>query len=357
MIRFALIGSGWRGQFFMRAAKYLPEEFCLTAVMVRDPEKGKAFGAQHGVRVVNSLDDLLKDAPEFVIVSVRREFAEDYLLELCRRGVPVLCETPPVYKQEKLVPFWQQVRALDGDIQVAEQYMWQPLYASWDRVIREGMLGRVENISLSALHGYHAANVIRHWLGADFCGCTIYGKKYPFEVTKTGGREGFCYTGETVTGVRDRLTFEFDNGTVAFFDFDGTQYHSSIRTRQLNVQGTRGEIDDLTVRYLTEENIPVTQTLRRIDQGVWNNQDWAHYGVMLGDRYLYRSPFPTARLNDDELAVASCMRAMHEHLTNGTACYSLKEAMQDTWLSLKMDEALAQPLTPVRAEIMPWAEA
>ena len=26
----------------------------------------------------------------------------------------------------------------------------------------------------------------------------------------------------------------------------------------MNIQGERGEIDDLTIRYLTEENIPVT---------------------------------------------------------------------------------------------------
>ena len=33
------------------------------------------------------------------------------------------------------------------------------------------------------------------------------------------------------------------------------------------MQGTRGEIDDLTIRYLNEQNVPVTQTLNRIDLG------------------------------------------------------------------------------------------
>ena len=42
-IRFGLIGSGWRAEFYIRIAKALPERFDLAAVMIRDQEKGKAF--------------------------------------------------------------------------------------------------------------------------------------------------------------------------------------------------------------------------------------------------------------------------------------------------------------------------
>ena len=33
------------------------------------------------------------------------------------------------------------------------------------------------------------------------------------------------------------------------------------------------KIDDMVIRYLTDENIPVTQELNRIDLGVYNNQE------------------------------------------------------------------------------------
>ena len=105
-------------------------------------------------------------------------------------------------------------------------------------------------------------------------------------MTETYGRDGMIFDGEVFQCSRDRLTLEFDNGTVAYFDFsDPAQYHSFIRTRQLTVQGVRGEIDDMTIRYLTEENIPVTQELNRIDLGVYGNQEWAHYGIMLGEEF------------------------------------------------------------------------
>ena len=109
----------------------------------------------------------------------------------------------------------------------------------------------------------------------------------------------------------------------AFFNFsDPAQYHSFIRTRQLNIQGERGEIDDLTIRYLTEENIPVTQEINRIDLGVYGNQEWSHFAIMLGEKFLYKTPFVNARLNDDEIAVGSLLMGMHEYLKNGKNLFS-----------------------------------
>ena len=42
-IKYALIGSGWRAEFYIRIAKMVPEQFELTAVLVRDAAKGAAF--------------------------------------------------------------------------------------------------------------------------------------------------------------------------------------------------------------------------------------------------------------------------------------------------------------------------
>lgn len=64
-----------------------------------------------------------------------------------------------------------------------------------------------------------------------------------------------------------------------------------IRARRWNIQGVKGEINDMTVRYLTEENLPVVQEISRFDVGVNNNSEWAHRGIMFLDQYLYTNPF------------------------------------------------------------------
>ena len=267
-----------------------------------------------------------------------------------------MCETPPGEDVEALDSVWEAYQTYKGKIQVAEQYFVQPLYAAWGKVIASGKIGEVENINISALHGYHGASMIRRYLNVGFQNAVIYGKKFWFDVTETCGRDGMEFDGEVFKCSRDRLTMEFENGKVAFFDFaDPVQYHSFIRTRQLSVQGVRGEIDDLTVRYLTKENVPVTAELNRIDLGVYNNQEWSHYGIMLGEEFLYKTPFINARLNDDEIAVATCMLKMGEYLETGIDFYSLKEALQDMYICLKMDEALANPNKEIKMEVQSWA--
>lgn len=354
---FALIGSGWRAEFYIRIAQLAPERFALTAVMIRDPEKGHAFARRFNVPVVNDLDALMATHPDFVVLSIKRGFADGMLETLFERGIPVLAETPPAETDEALLRLWDQAVRTKARVQVAEQYFVQPLYAAWYEAISHGLIGKVQNINLSALHGYHGASIIRRFLGVNTENCTLYGKRYQFQVTETYGREGMCFDGSVFSCPRDRITFEFESGKVAFFDFsDPAQYHSFIRTRQLTVQGDRGEIDDLTIRYLTSENVPVTENLNRIDLGVYNNQEWSHFAMMLGDKFLYRSPFVNARLNDDEIAVASCLEGMGRYLETGEDFYGLPDALQDMYLCLRMDEALASPLQAIRTHAMPWHE-
>ena len=354
-IRYGVIGSGWRAEFYIRIAKAVPEKFELAAVLIRDKEKGRVFSEKFGVKVVNSVDELMEEKPEFVVLAIKRGYVSDYLVQLFDRKMPVLAETPPGETQEDLQKLWKAYEEYQPKIQVAEQYFLQPLYASWHKAIENGLIGKVENINISSLHGYHGISMIRWMLGTKGTPCTIYGKRYQFPVTETYGREGMVFDGETFICPRDRVTLEFDNGQVAFFDFsDPAQYHSFIRTRQLNIQGERGEIDDLTIRYLTGENIPVTQELNRIDLGIYGNQEWSHFAIMLGEKFLYKTPFVNARLNDDEIAVGSLLLGMHRYLEDGTEIYSLADALQDMYLCLKMEEAMKDSYKPVFTERQPW---
>lgn len=354
-IRFALIGWGWRAQFYYRIAKLVPACFELTTVLCRSKEKGEAIAREFGVNPVYSLEDVLADAPDFVVLCIKRGHVSEYLKTLIERQIPVLAETPPAETVEELSSLWETCAFTGAKVQVAEQYIYQPLYAAWYQVIQAGLLGEIQNINLSSLHGYHGVSIIRMFLGVGYEHCTVRGKQYTFRLTETLARDGEVFDGKIIPSTRNRLTLEFDGGKVAFFDFsDPAQYHSFIRTRQLNVQGTRGEIDDLTIRYLADGNIPVSQSLNRIDMGVYNNQEWAHKAIFLGERKLYENPFPCARLNDDELAVATCLTGMKRYLDTGEEVYSLRDALQDTYLSLLMDEAMAAAGTPVRSRAMPW---
>ena len=67
---FGIVGAGWRAEFFLRAAKELPEFFKVSIVVERNPEKAKRLEQQWGVKVLPDLDALAKcrEEVEFVVL-------------------------------------------------------------------------------------------------------------------------------------------------------------------------------------------------------------------------------------------------------------------------------------------------
>ena len=357
MTRFALIGGGWRAEFFARIAQSLPDRFQLTGTYLRDPAKRPAWHARFGGRMADTMEELAQDKPDYLILSISKANSTNALLRLMDLHIPILCETPPANSLEDMHRLWNAAQEKHAIIQVAEQYLDQPLYQAWMRAAREGMLGRISNISLSAVHTYHAVSLIRGFLGTGFGNVALTGCRHAFPVRQTDARPGMVTDGAVRPETRDRLTFQFDDGQTAFFDFSGVQYHSFIRTRQFNLQGDQGEIDDLTLRWIGPDGLPLCQTLTRHERGPFNNSDLGCLGLELGGRWLWRNPYPHARLNDDEVAIALLMERMGS-LSRGESdvpAYSLADGLQDAYIGLVMEEALTHPWQTVRSQTQPWA--
>lgn len=352
--KFMVIGYGWRADFYYRIAKMLPERFEICAGVLRTKERAAQVAAKEGVFATDDLGEALSREPDFAVLCVPRGIVKDYLAALMERKVPVLCETPPGKDTEELAGLWRDFERLGGRVQVVEQYFLQPYYAGILRIIEDGYLGEISSVMLSALHGYHAVSMYRKLLGIGCENCVIQGQQFISPVTATNGREGFDRSGRIIQEERDWISLAFESGKTALLDFAGEQYFSQIRERRWNIRGLRGEINDGTVHFLTRENLPVTQEMRRVDVGVNNNSEWAHKGIMFLDRMVYENPFYPARLNDDEIAVASCLAAMQEYVETGKEFYPLREALQDTYLSFEMERAVRDG-GQVRTTTKEWA--
>lgn len=354
-IRFAIIGSGWRAEFYLRIAQMLHERMEVTDVLVRTEEKAQAMLDKFSVSSSFSLDDILMKEPDFVVLAIAKDAIKDMLIPLMERKIPVLCETPPANSIEALATLWHEYDRLGGKVQVAEQYFYQPIYHAWQTAIDQGRLGDVHNISISALHDYHAFSIIRRFLHVGHSGCSITAEEFPFEMIETQSRAGVIENGELKQYSRLRASIVFETGQRAFYDFTGAQYHSMLRARQLNVQGNRGEIDDLQLRYLNSENLALSLPLLRQEFGPYDNEGPTLYAMTLGEQVVYRSPFYPTRLNDDEIAIANCLISMGEFVAEGTDFYPLEEALQDTYLGLLMHQAAAEKST-LHTQNMPWAK-
>ena len=335
--RFGLIGSGWRAEFFLRVAAALPGQLECSGLLARNAARRETLARSFGVATPGTLDELLAARPDFVVVSVPWDITPVLIRDLMDRRMPVLAETPPAPDLDGLRALAPLART--GRIQVAEQYQFQPFHAARVSVARSGRLGRLSEARVSAAHGYHGVDLIRRLLGLDREPLTIRANRFLTSVVAGPTRHGppaelRLIEAEVVIATLDA------GDRLGVYDFTDEQYFSPIRSRSVVVRGDRGEIRDLSVRYLLDHRTPIDLDLKRHDAGHDGNLEGQYVrGITLGEEWIYRNPFAPARLFDDEIAVATCLTGMAAWLDGGADVCSLADAAQDHYLTVLIAEA------------------
>lgn len=361
MITFTLIGTGWRAAFFVRVAKALPHLFFISGVWNHREESGVAFCKEHNLPWQPSLNALLGTQCDFVVNCCAWQAAAQTNLLLLREGIPTLTETPPALEEEDLAALWALAQEKNACFEVAEQYFLQPYLQAAQAIVDSGALGKVSDVTLSMMHGYHAVSVLRRLLGVGMQGCTISAQSFAFSVCPTGGRAGIVRTSEPKQAEKTIALISFDGGARALYSFSPEQYFSSIRSWDMVVCGERGEINQLAVRRLNARGEPVCEAMHRVDTGAYgNNEGYSLRGIQWNGDWVYQNPFAEKtiadgfRLTDEELAIAEALCRMHRSTQGGAPHYLLREALQDTWISQLINRA-AQTGQPQCAQAPLWA--
>lgn len=347
-IRYAVVGRGWRAQFFVRAAKKLPERFELTGVLCRTQEKAEAFAREHGVKAYWNMDDLLADQPDYVVSSVNRAGMPDMAMQLLERGMHVLSETPLADDEETLKKLLDTQRRSGKLLEMAEQYFLYPSHQARRALIEKGLLGDVQSVWMSMMHDYHGISMLRDYLGEETGSVTIAARHICSPIIKTGARGGYLTDGEESEEYRVFAQLDYGDGRMGLYDFACTQYHSAIRSSHLRILGTHGEIFDDEVRWLRAGNRPakarlvkhadeITGTLRAID---------------FDGARVYENPFRTdVAMTEDEIAVCHVLVRMAQAVAGGAPHYPY--AYRDSYLSMKM-RAAAEKNETVTADALAW---
>jgi predicted dehydrogenase len=350
---FGLIGGGWRGEFYLRIARDLPEQFPLTGVVVRDPEKRSRLASDWSVPVFATAEELLAQGrPDFVVTSVSAT-ANLPLLELfSERGVPVLSETPIGRELSDLHRVSDLART-GARIQVAEQYLFQPFHAARLALVRGGRLGTIYEADVSIAHGYHGISLLRHFLQVGLRLPRVSARTFVSQIVNGPHRGAVPRERRVVDS--ERTIAQLDYGDrLGIYDFTADQYFSWIRSPRLLVRGEEGEINQTTVRLLHSVDTPFQFDLVRRDTGHGGNlEGYAHQMISGGGEILYRNPFPAMRWSDDEIAVATSLSRMSDYLTTGESFYSVTEACHDCYLDLLIKESVASG-QEAAGESQPW---
>ena len=355
-VRFGVVGSGRRTEFFLRLARMAPDHLSVAGVVTRSTERGEQVEAEWGVPTFRNMSDLQTAArPDFLVTSVPWAVMPEAITEAVDLNLHVLSETPPAPTVEGLRELWSRVGG-SGHVQVAEQYLLMPGHAVRLSLLRAGVIGDVTSVQVSSTHMYHAVSMIRRLLDAGFDPATVTARAFTAPLVNPLSPDGWTNSDEAEQLVTTLAMLDFGAGRSGLYDFTENQWWNPLRARRIVVRGSRGEIVDDTVTRLAEVATPVRSELTRRQLGIDLNLEGVELDhISFDGRVVYRNPFPGARFSDDDLAVATILRdAGRWARDEAPEPYRLAEACQDHLLALAMEESVGNG-TPVTVRRESWA--
>ena len=355
-VRFGLVGSGWRSEFFARLARLVPDRLQLTGVVTRSAERGAEVTAAWSVPTYRTVGELLAgdERPEFVIPSVPWPVTPEVTRDLVRREVPVLAETPPAPDVEGLRDLWRDTGA-SGLVQVAEQYPLMPGHAARLALLREGVIGEVTSVQMSSTHQYHAISLIRHMLGVTFEPVTVTARSFTAPLADPLSRDGWTEDLKPKDAETTLAMLDF-GGRMGLYDFTDNQWWNPLRGRRMVIRGSLGEIVDDNVVRMADPRTPVESPLVRRRTGTDLNLEGQElHHISFDGRVVYRNEFVGANLSEDDLAVVDLLCRTGAWVRGSApAPYPLADACQDHRLALAIEESVRTGAT-VTTEREVWA--
>ena len=307
MLRFALVGTGYRSEFYAKAAKYT-KSLDIVCWLCRNEEKLNKLRDKYNIHTSMNEMEMLNLKPDFIVVCVDKQHILKTAIYYAKKGFPILMETPCALSYQDLEDYKNAIK--DGlKIQVAEQYIRTPYISSLINEINSNIIGDTISLTLSYAHDYHAISIAREILKSSVK--TISGDSYNFKITRYKDRYNTYHDGLIIDSKETHLTLEYYNQKVLFYNFTSEEYRSPIRNRYINVRGSRGEIINDIIYYLDNDNIFKTKKIK------YNH-----------------------KIDSDLYAIKKILLSMKKYIKNGIEIYNNNNALEDSYISIKMAEAV-----------------
>jgi predicted dehydrogenase len=343
MTTIAIVGAGWRAEFYIRIALLMPEKFEVIGVVARKEDVRNALEQEFGVKTFSSVSQLLSHKkPDYAVSSVSWDSNPGVVEELVQAGVYVLCETPPAPTVEALQQLWKAVGASEM-VQVAEQYLNLPGHSSRLSITKSGVIGEVTSVELSSTHGYHAVSIMRGFLQSGFEPTTITTRQFEAPLVNPLVRDGWNDDFSPQIAKTTISLIDFGGGKSGIYNFVDNQWHNQLRHRRIVVRGSKGEIVDAAVIRLVDGPAITTSKIERYQLGYDLNLDGFDTEHLSFDgQVVFKNPFVGLRFMDEEIAIAQLMVQMADWINgNAQPPYPLNQGCQDQLISLAMDESIA----------------
>jgi predicted dehydrogenase len=355
-IKFAVVGTGWRAEMFLRLAGALPEQLEAVLVAGRTSDSAGRVATRWGIPGASDLDSLSGSGAEFVIAAVPWAATPSVTEELVAAGHPVLAETPPAPDLAGLRAVWAALGPKEDMVQVGEQYLRMPGHAARLAVVQRDVIGHVNSVEVASTHLYHAAALTRGFLGTGLTPVTVTARA--FTAPMLNPLHGFDWVKEPAP---ERLTthiasLDFGDGRYGLYNFVENQWFNPLLARRIAVRGTLGElVDDKVIRWSGTAPVLSRIEYRRVGMDMNLEGNEVRTASFEGET-VYENPCQGSNLSEDDVAVAAHLLAMGAFVRgDGPPVYSLAAGCHDHAIGLAIEES-ARTRSDVRVEGEAWME-
>ncbi len=171
-LKVAVIGCGRHGRYQMELVSALSDELELVAVCDRD--RGRLRDASQavgpGVYATRNFDEVpRRRRPDFAIIAILPHLSPPVCQRFLEAGVPVLTEVPPAFDGLNAEGMIEAAKERGLPFGACEQYVFTPIERLKQKLIREGVLGRIDRVRVegSVHHHGHEVAVTRSYLAPD----------------------------------------------------------------------------------------------------------------------------------------------------------------------------------------------
>jgi predicted dehydrogenase len=356
-VRYVVVGSGWRAQYYLRPGSIVGERLGCSAVVSRSQGKAEELANEWSVpqAATTIRGAIAHERPDFIVVCVAREHAASVIEEALDAGMPVLCETPPAADLSAMRRLWDSV-GTRGLVQVAEQYHLYPDHAARQRIVDSGLVGDVGSVQVSSTHLYHAMSLMRRTLGVGLASAVVSAHEDSLLLADPRGTSGWSGDDTLKSAVNTVAHVKFATGQVGMYDFTTNQWWNPLRRDRMLIRGSRGEILNGEVTWLADPVTVASGAIRREQTGLGldlEGFDLAH--LSFGREIVYRNRWFGARLSDEEIAVCDLLDRMGTWCRDaGPPPYPLAEGSHDHALGLAVVESARRGGEPVTVQGEPW---
>lgn len=347
----ALIGAGRRAEtMYAPLCRMLGDDVNVVAVWSRSLERAAALAQKIGVPAYVDIERMVREAQPWAgIVSVSGRANGAIGLQAVDAGLHVLLETPiaPALAEADAILANAQRQGLK--VEVAEQCWRWPMECIKGALIEAGFFGQVVGAGVDGLtFGYHAANLIRHYIGFDVPVVQVQGARSTNATAAHYARFSGAYGPREETWEHGIL--HFTDGRLGHIDWTTLGQDSALRWQG----GTR---------FFTEKGMAIGDRLALLSAD--GKEPWpvhverlAHSGeggemldaliAYVDPPLIWRNPFAGQPMTDDMIGVAQCLMSLVTAIRGGGEPeYGAKQARHDQAIALAMRQSAEQGGAPL----------